>query len=125
MYFWLMNIEELRSYCLTKVAATESFPFDDVTLVFKVKNKMFALLSLDGDRGISLKCDPERAVELREKYPAIIPGYHLNKKLWNTIALDGSVAPTLLMELIDHSYQLIVDSLTKKLKEELKNETGE
>jgi predicted DNA-binding protein (MmcQ/YjbR family) len=120
-----MNIEELRIYCLSKVAVTESLPFDEVTLVFKVKNKMFALLSIDGDRGISLKCDPERAVDLREKYPAIIPGFHLNKKLWNTIALDGSIAPVLLKELIDHSYQLIVDSLTKKLKEELKNEGHE
>ena len=86
---------------------------------------MFALLSIDDKHGISLKCDPERAVELREKYPAIIPGFHLNKKLWNTIALDESIAPDLLLEMIDDSYQLIVDSLTKKLKEELKNEGHE
>jgi predicted DNA-binding protein (MmcQ/YjbR family) len=117
-----MNIEELRSYCLSKVAATEGFPFDDVTLVFKVKNKIFSIISLDSDLGISLKCDPERAIELREKYPAIIPGYHLNKKHWNSIKLDDTVSPKLLQEIIDHSYELIVKSLTKKLKEELRNE---
>jgi len=120
-----MNIEEIRLFCLSKPGVTESFPFDGVTLVFKVKNKMFALLSLDNTHGISLKCDPERAIELREKYPAIIPGYHLNKKLWNTIGLDDSISPALIKELIDHSYELIVESLPKKLKEELKNETHE
>ncbi len=117
-----MNIEDLRIYCLSKQAVTESFPFDDVTLVFKVKNKMFAIISLDGELRISLKCDPERALELREKHPAIIPGFHLNKKLWNTIALDGSLSSTFIQELIDHSYQLIVESLTKKLRLELENE---
>lgn len=120
-----MNIEELRRYCLSKLAATESFPFDDVTLVFKVKNKMFSIISLDGDLRISLKCDPERAIGLREEYPAIIPGYHLNKRLWNTINMDDSVSDKLIIELIDHSYNLIVESLPKKLKEELKNETHE
>lgn len=120
-----MNIEDLRIYCLSKVSVSESFPFDETTLVFKVKNKMFALLSLDDTHGISLKCDPERAVSLREEYPAITAGYHLNKKLWNSIQLDGSLSPKLLQELIDHSYQLIVDSLPKKLKAELKNESFE
>ncbi|MDA3906872.1 MAG: MmcQ/YjbR family DNA-binding protein [Bacteroidales bacterium] len=119
-----MNIEELRTYCLSKPAVTESFPFDEVTLVFKVKNKMFALLSIDDAHGISLKCDPERAIELREKYPAIIPGYHLNKRLWNTIKIDSSISNKLIIELIDHSYDLIVDSLPKKIIEELKNETN-
>lgn len=118
-----MNVEELRIYCLSKTAVSESFPFDETTLVFKVKNKMFALLSLDDRHGISLKCDPERAVSLREKYPAITAGYHLNKKLWNSIQLDGSVSEKLLKELIDHSYQLIVDSLPKKLKQELDNDS--
>lgn len=120
-----MNIEELRSYCLSKLAATESFPFDDVTLVFKVKNKMFSIISLDGDLRISLKCNPERAIGLREEYPAIIPGYHLNKRLWNTINIDGSLSIDLIKELIDHSYDLIVESLTKNLKEELKRESHE
>ncbi len=116
-----MNIEEIRIFCLSKAGVTESFPFDNVTLVFKVKNKMFALLSLDDAHGISLKCDPERAIELREKYPAIIPGYHLNKKLWNTIQIDGSISEKLIKELIDHSYDLIVESLPNKLKLELGN----
>ena len=120
-----MNIEDLRTYCLSKTGVTESFPFDEVTLVFKVKNKMFALLSLDDTHGISLKCDPERAIELREKYPAIIPGYHLNKQLWNSIQIDASISEKLIIELIDHSYHLIVDKLPKKLKEELNNEIHE
>lgn len=116
-----MNIEEIRMFCLSKAGVTESFPFDEVTLVFKVKNKMFALLSLDDAHGISLKCDPERAIELREKYPAIIPGYHLNKQLWNTIQIDASLSEKLIKELINHSYDLIVASLPNKLKQELEN----
>lgn len=116
-----MNTEEIRDYCLAKKGVTEGFPFDEVTLVFKVMNKMFAIVSLDGELRISLKCDPERAVELREKYPAIIPGYHLNKRLWNTIQVDGSISDELLEELINHSYDLIVSSLPKKAKEELVN----
>lgn len=119
-----MNIEDLRIYCLSKVAVGESFPFDDVTLVLKVKNKMFAIISLDGELRISLKCDPERAIELREKHPAIIPGYHMNKQLWNTISVDGSLSSSFIQELIDHSYQLIVESLPKKLKLELENEAN-
>jgi predicted DNA-binding protein (MmcQ/YjbR family) len=84
-------------------------------------NKMFALLSLDEDLRVSLKCDPEKAIELRELYSFVIPGYHLNKKLWNTININTSVSDRLICEWIDHSYDLIVASLTKKLKEELKN----
>ncbi|RLD38371.1 MAG: MmcQ/YjbR family DNA-binding protein [Bacteroidetes bacterium] len=116
-----MNIEDLRIYCLSKQATTESFPFDDVTLVLKVMNKMFALISLDGELRISLKCDPEYAIELREKYSAIIPGFHLNKKLWNTIIIDGSIPKKLIKKLIDHSYNLIIESLPKKLKQEFEN----
>ncbi len=116
-----MNIEELREYCLFKKGGTESFPFDDVTLVFKVMNKMFAIISLDGDLRISLKCDPEKAIQLRERYPEVQAGYHLNKKLWNTIEIGGSLSDTLIKELIDHSYNLIVVSLPKKLKTELEN----
>lgn len=121
----MMNIEDIRIYCLSKPAVTEAFPFDEVTLVFKVKNKIFAFLSLDGDHGISLKCDPERAVELREQFPSITPGYHLNKQHWNSLAIDGSLTSSFLKELIDHSYQLIIESLPRKLKEELNNETNE
>lgn len=114
-----MNIEFYRGYCLKKPGVTESFPFDNNTLVFKVMNKMFALCDVDLFTSVNLKCDPERAVQLREQYEAIIPGYHMNKAHWNTIAIDGTVPDKLILELIDHSYQLIVESLPKKLKEEL------
>ena len=103
-----MNIEEIREYCISKEEVSEGFPFDDVTLVFKVTNKMFAILSLDENPSrISLKCTPERAVELREKYDSIIPGYHLSKIHWNTISLDGSVPDNLIRELIYLSYKLV------------------
>ena len=115
-----MNIEEIREYCISKKAVTESFPFNETTLVFKVMNKMYCLLGLD-DLRISLKNDPEKNIELRAHYPAIIQGYHLNKQLWNTIDLDGSVPPKILQELIDESYHLIIQSLPKKKQEEFKN----
>ncbi|NOZ46075.1 MAG: MmcQ/YjbR family DNA-binding protein [Chlorobi bacterium] len=115
-----MNIEEIRDYCLSKKGVTESFPFDEVTLVFKVMNKMFALVNLDGDLRINLKCDPEKAIRLREKYSTVIPGYHMNKKHWNSVFIDGSINYDLIKTWIDHSYELIVNSLTKKQKEELK-----
>lgn len=113
-----MNIEEFREYCIAKPAVTEAFPFDDVTLVFKVANKMFALTSLDQEFYINLKCDPERAIELREEHTAIQPGWHMNKKHWNSIYVDGSLKDEFIKELIDHSYELIVSSLTKKAREE-------
>ncbi len=116
-----MNIEFYRGYCLKKPGVTESFPFDNNTLVFKVMNKMFALCDVDLFTSVNLKCDPERAVQLREEYEAINPGYHMNKVHWNTIQNDGTVPDKLFLELIDHSYQLIVESLPKKLKEELAN----
>lgn len=115
-----MNIEELRDFCLSLKGVTEGFPFDETTLVFKVMNKMFCLLGLD-DMRISLKNDPEKNVELRAHFPAIIPGYHLNKEHWNTISLDGTVTPELLKEMVDESYRLIVKSLPKKKQEEYKN----
>ena len=115
-----MNIEELREYCLSKKAATECFPFDEVTLVFKVCGKMFALTNLDGDLSVNLKCDPEKAVELREEYTAVKPGYHMNKKLWNTLEIDGSIGDNLIKGWIDDSYDLVVLSLTKKQRDELK-----
>ena len=115
-----MNIEEIREYCLTKKGVTESFPFDETTLVFKVMNKMFCLLGLDDSR-VSLKNEPDKNIELRAHYPAIYEGYHLHKQMWNTIELNGTVPSKLLCEMIDESYDLIVASLTKKLKEELKN----
>jgi predicted DNA-binding protein (MmcQ/YjbR family) len=112
-----MNIEELREYCLSKLGATECFPFDEVTLVFKVGGKMFALTNLDGELSINLKCNPEKAIELREKYPAVKPGYHMNKKLWNTVEMNDSVKDSFIKEWIDDSYQLVFDGLTKKDKE--------
>lgn len=115
-----MHLEEIREYCLEKKAVAESFPFDETTLVFKVMNKIFCLLSLDDFR-VALKNDPEKNVDLRAHYPSIIPGYHLNKQHWNTIELDGSVPPALLCELIDESYEMILKSLPKKVQEEYKN----
>ncbi len=114
-----MNVEEIREYCLTKKGVSESFPFNETTLVFKVI-KIFCLLGLDDSR-VSLKNDPEKNIELRAHYPAIIPGYHLNKQHWNTIELNGTVPRELMKEMIDASYDLIVNSLTKKQKEELSN----
>ncbi len=111
-----MNIEEFREYCMAKPGVTEEFPFDEVTLVFKVAGKVFVLTNLDGDWSLNLKCDPERAIELREQYPAIQPGYHMNKVHWNTVMMDGSLSQKLILELIDHSYQLVVDKLPKSKK---------
>ena len=117
-----MNVEEFRESCLTKKGVTEEFPFDANTLVFKVMGKMFALVSLERQPPqCNVKCDPERAVELREEYDgAIIPGYHMSKKHWNTLFL-GQLPPKLILELVDHSYNLVVAGLTKKLQQELKN----
>lgn len=104
----IMNIEELREYCLSKSNTTESFPFDLETLVFKVNGKIFALTSLDtAELTINLKCDPERAVELREQYSCIIPGYHMNKIHWNTVIINGILSDQQIRELIDHSYELV------------------
>jgi predicted DNA-binding protein (MmcQ/YjbR family) len=114
-----MNVEEIREYCISKKAVTESFPFNETTLVFKVMNKMFCLLGLDNSR-ISLKNDPEVNIELRAHYPAITQGYHLNKQHWNTIELNGTVPPALFREMIDESYRIILESLPRKVKEEYK-----
>jgi predicted DNA-binding protein (MmcQ/YjbR family) len=108
-----MNPEEVRDYFLSKKGANESLPFDDETLVFKVGGKMFGLLSLSGNNHINLKCDPERAISLREQHNAVMPGYHMNKQHWNTIDTQGGIPDKLLKELIDHSYSLIVDKLPK------------
>jgi predicted DNA-binding protein (MmcQ/YjbR family) len=121
-----MHIEQLRDYCIAKKGVTEHFPFDDVTLVFKVMNKMFLLTSLNswekGEQKINLKCDPEKAVELREEYEGINAGWHMNKRLWNTVTLNSSdVYDDLARELINHSYGLVVKGLTKKLQTELNN----
>ena len=115
-----MNIEEFRIYCLSKPFVTEHFPFDKVTLVFKVCNKMFALSGLENNPPkINLKCNPERAISLREEYDGLItPGFHMSKKHWNTIEIT-QLPKFFLEELIDHSYDLIVAGLPKKIREEL------
>lgn len=103
-----MNIETLRDYCLAKPDVEESLPFGPDTLVFKVKGKIFLLCSLDeAELRFNVKCDPERALELREEYACVLPGYHMNKKHWNTIVVDGSAGNKLLREWIDHSYELV------------------
>lgn len=113
-----MNVEEIRDYCLAKKAVTESTPFDDVTLVFKVGGKMFAIVPLDQiSLSITLKCDPEKAISLRELYPAVRPGYHTSKTHWNTVMIDGSVDKSLIFEWIDHSYDMVVKGLTRKQRE--------
>jgi len=115
-----MNIEEYREYCIRKPGVTEEFPFDSNTLVFKVMGKMFALVDVDEFVSVNLKCEPQRAVRLREHYPGIIPGWHMNKTHWNTVSTDGNVSDKMFYELIDHSYELIVAGLTKKLQASLK-----
>jgi len=112
-----MDIDELRGYCLEKAHTSESFPFDNDTLVFKVAGKIFALASLENNPlSVNLKCDPEWALELREQHESIIPGYHMNKQHWNTVILDGSIPRQLLLELIDHSYNLIYRALPQKTR---------
>lgn len=117
-----MDAEACRSYCLEKKAVTEGFPFGPDPLVLKVGGKMFALISLDHmPVQVSLKCDPEKAIELREQYDGRITGaYHMNKKHWNSI-LPQELPPTLVKELIDHSYDLILKGLTKKQQQEIEN----
>jgi predicted DNA-binding protein (MmcQ/YjbR family) len=119
-YFYGMNIEAFQSYCLSKKGVEESFPFDEVTLVFKVVGKIFAITGLDSpDFSVALKCDPEKAEALREQYPDITPGYHLNKKHWNTVRFDTGMPKVLLLDLIDHSYALVVQGLPKKMRQAL------
>ena len=114
-----MHIEAFREYCLSLPGTTEEFPFGEETLVFKVGGKMYALTDVDLFESINLKCDPEKAVELRERYPAVQPGYHMNKKHWNTVLTDGSIPDLLLQEWIKESYQLVVEGLPKKVRESL------
>jgi predicted DNA-binding protein (MmcQ/YjbR family) len=115
-----MNIETLQHYCLSKKGVTESFPFGPDTLVFKVGEKLFLLASLDEvPLQFNVKCDPDEAVQLRDTYNCVVPGYHMNKKHWNTIVVDGSVSDKQLQQWIDASYNLVFDSLPKKLKQEI------
>lgn len=115
-----MNIEEFRNYCIAKQASTEELPFDEDTLVFKVGGKMFALCSIfEFEKGITLKCTPELAVELREKYPQVKPGFHMSKTHWNTVLPASGLSNELLYKWIDLSYQLVASKLTKVQKQSL------
>jgi len=102
-----MDIVTVRDYCMAKKNVTESLPFDDDTLVFKKNGKIFALANLDGDLNLNLKCDPSFAIELRERYSSVTPGYHMNKKHWNTVIIDGSVPDNEIFSWIDHSYDIV------------------
>ncbi|MTB50167.1 MmcQ/YjbR family DNA-binding protein [Lewinella sp. W8] len=115
-----MTLDDLREYCLAKPATEETLPFGPDTLVFKVAGKMFAITGLDeADLRVNLKCDPERSVQLRERHEEIVPGWHMNKHHWNTVYIEnGDLSDAFVQELIDHSYDLIVASLTKKKRAE-------
>jgi len=119
-----MNIEQFRTYCMAKKAVTEHFPFDNDVLVFKVLGKMFTLASLSkwerGEGFINLKCDPDYAVELRASYESIKPGYHMHKQQWNSVYVhNGDIPIPLILELIDHSYDMVVKGMTKKMRASL------
>lgn len=121
-----MQVDQLRDYCLSKKGTTEEMPFDNETLVFKVMGKIFMLLGLErwerGEPSINVKCDPQKAIALREEYDGVVTGaWHMNKKHWNTIILDQSMDDATALEWIDHSYNLVVSGLTKKLQTDLKN----
>lgn len=114
-----MNFEDFREYCLRKPFVSEGFPFDQSTLVFKVGGKMFALTDIDKFDSVNLKSDPEKAIDLRETFSGIIPGYHMNKKHWNTVMINMDVPDQLFKQMIDYSYELVYRSLPKKMKDEL------
>ena len=116
----LMDIEKFREYCLAKRAVTEGMPFGETVLVFKVGGKMFALAALDEvPARANLKCDPDLALELRDRYEQVQPGYHMNKKHWNTVEIEGGILDAELRKMIDHSYELVVKSLPEKVRENL------
>ncbi len=115
-----MNIEEFRDYCLSLPSTSESFPFDETSLVFKVGNKMFALTDLEEPFWINLKCNPEKAIELREQYPSVRPGFHMNKKHWNTIEVNPSVSDDLIRQWTKESYNLVIKGMTRKERVMLK-----
>ena len=120
-----MNIEQIREYCLKKKGVTEEFPFDEETLVFKVMGKIFILASLDSiPLQVNLKCDPEKAIELREEYEAVQPGYHMNKRHWNTVIIDGSIPNKKILGWIDCSYNLVAAGLKKADREKLNKLTN-
>lgn len=114
-----LDSKDLFLYCLTKLGAIEDYPFGPDVIVIKVASKMFALISRrNGQDNLSLKCDPVYSEVLRQQYPSIIPGYHLNKRHWNTLVLDGSISEREIRGLIDHSYELVYKSLPRKKRTE-------
>ncbi len=118
-----MNIEQFRTYCLSKPGASEDFPFDETTLCFRVAGKIFAITDLQAERlSVNLKCEPDYALELRERYDEVQPGWHMNKKHWNTVDFEGSIGDTLLYALIDHSYEQVVRTLSRAQRQALTNE---
>lgn len=114
-----MNIEELRTYCLSKKGVEEDLPFGPDTLVFKVMDKVFLLTGMGNPLQFNVKCDPEKAISLRDEYSCVKPGYHMNKKHWNTVTVDGSASTKSLREWIDHSYEQVVAGLSKSKQKEL------
>jgi len=117
-----LNLEALREYCLSKPAVTEGLPFGEDTLVFKVGEKLFLLTSINLGNQFNVKCEPELAIELRERHPEVTPGYHMNKKLWNTVKMDGNLTDKQLFEMIDHSYEQVLNGLPKKIREGIESE---
>jgi predicted DNA-binding protein (MmcQ/YjbR family) len=118
LIFVSMNIEVFREYCLSKPMTTEELPFDDRALVFKVAGKIFAITDIELFERVNLKCDPERAIEHREQYDQVNPGFHMNKKHWNTITIEG-VPSKLFLEWVDHSYEMVIKGLPKKMRDEI------
>ncbi|MCX6185640.1 MAG: MmcQ/YjbR family DNA-binding protein [Bacteroidetes bacterium] len=114
-----MNIELFRDHCIAKKGVEETFPFDEDTLVFKVMGKMFALISISDPTNVNLKCRPNYAIELRQEFDAIIPGFHMNKSNWNTVRFNEDANDKLILDLVNLSYDLVVAGLTKKLQKEL------
>ena len=121
-----MNIETFRNYCLSKKGVREDFPFDETTIVFKIGSKMFALTDIESlPFSVNLKCEPEKAIELREQYESITPGWHMNKKHWNTVCPDSRLPLSLFYEMVDNSYNLVFNSLKKSEKLEIDNESAQ
>ncbi len=116
-----MYLEDIRAYCIKKKGVLEAFPFDFDTLVFKVGGKIFALCNVENFGSINLKCDPERAIDFRERFSGVHPGYHMNKAHWNTVDVNSDVPTATLLEMIDHSYDLVFSKLTKKIQNELES----
>jgi predicted DNA-binding protein (MmcQ/YjbR family) len=112
-----MDIQYIREHCMKKEGVTEGFPFDEETLVFKVYGRMFLLASLNPPLSINVKCEPEKAIDLRERYFSVLPGFHMDKKHWNTVKLDGSVPVKELLSWIDDSYKLVLNSIPEKKRE--------